>query len=74
MKKSVKPFMVFAFLVFAITMMHGIGCSKKSGDDEECRTCKAFSVDNVEDEEVVCSDAEETAFRNKNSGLEISCN
>lgn len=73
MKKSVNPFMAFAFLVFAITTVHGIGCSKKNNDDGECRTCKAFGVDNVEDEEVVCSDAEETAFRNKNSGFEISC-
>jgi hypothetical protein len=73
MKKSVNPFMVFAFVVFAVTTLHGLGCSKKSSD-EDCRTCKAFGLDDVEDEEVVCSDAEETAFRNKNSGFEISCN
>jgi hypothetical protein len=73
MKKTVRPFMVFAFLIFSITLIHGSGC-KKNTDNEECRTCKAFGVDNVVDEEEVCSDAEETAFRNKNSGLEISCN
>jgi hypothetical protein len=72
MKKSVNPFMAFAFLCFAITLFHGYGCSKKS-DSEECRTCKAYGIDNIEDEETVCSEAEETAFRNKNSGFEISC-
>lgn len=65
--------MILGFLLFTITMLHGIGCSKKGGD-EECRTCKAFGVDAVVDEETVCSEAEETAFRNKNSGFEISCN
>jgi len=65
--------MVFAFVVFAVTLLHGVGCSKKS-DDSDCRTCKAFGVDNVVDEEVVCSEAEESAFRSKNSGFEISCN
>lgn len=72
MKKTVKPFMVFAFIIFSITLLHGYGCSKKSNDDD-CRTCKAFGIDNIEDEETVCSEAEETAFRNKNSGFEISC-
>jgi hypothetical protein len=72
MKKSVNPFMLFAFVVFAVTMMHGMGCKKSTGD-EECRTCKAISVDNIEDEEEVCSESEETAFRNKNSGFEIVC-
>jgi hypothetical protein len=72
MKRSVNPFMLFAFLIFAITLMHGYGCSKKS--DQECRTCQAFGIDGVEDEEEVCSEAEETAFRNANQGKEISCN
>jgi hypothetical protein len=72
MKKSVNPFMVFAFVVFAVTVMHGVGC-KKNTEKEECRTCQAFGVDEIIDEEEVCTDAEEAAFRAKNSGHEISC-
>ena len=64
--------MVFAFLVFAVTMMHGMGCKKKTGE-EECRTCQAFGIDGVIDEETVCSDAEEDAFRAKNAGHQVSC-
>lgn len=65
--------MIFAFILFTITLIHGSAC-KKSKDDYECRTCKAFSIDNVEDEEEVCSESEESAFRSKNAGFEISCN
>lgn len=72
MKKTVKPFMVFAFLLFSITLLHGVGCSKKS-DDAECRTCKALGLDGIEDEDEICSEAEETAFRNANPGKEIVC-
>jgi hypothetical protein len=72
MKKTVKPFMVFAFLLFSLTLIHGVGCKKKT-EKEECRKCQAFGIDGVMDEETVCTDAEETAFRNKNSGREISC-
>jgi hypothetical protein len=71
MKKSVNPFMLFAFLLFAITTMHGLGCKKNS--DEDCRTCKAFGGSGLEDEETVCSESEETAFRNANQGKEIMC-
>jgi hypothetical protein len=72
MKRSVRPFMAFAFLLFSITLIHGVGCSKKN-DNDECRTCKAIGFDTIEDEDVVCSEAEETAFRNANPGLEIVC-
>jgi hypothetical protein len=53
-------------------LIHGVGCSKKS-DDYECRTCQALGNDQIEDEEEVCSQAEETAFRNANPGKEIVC-
>lgn len=74
MKKTVKPFMLFAFIIFAITLVHSPGCSKKGDDDAECRTCKAFGIDGIEDEAEVCSEAQESAFRSKNAGKEISCN
>jgi hypothetical protein len=73
MKKTVKPFMVFAFILFSIMLVHGTGCKKNTDKEEECRTCKAFGVDDIIDEETVCSDAEETAFRTKNAGHEIAC-
>ena len=73
MKKTVKPFMLFAFIIFAITLVHGSGCSKKN-DNEDCRTCKAFGIDGIEDEAEVCSESQESAFRSKNAGKEISCN
>jgi hypothetical protein len=74
MKKSVRPFMLFAFLIFTITLVHSSGCSKKGDDNGDCRTCKAFGVDGGQDEAKVCSEAEESAFRSKNAGKEISCN
>lgn len=48
-------------------------CQKKAEDaPPECRTCKAFGVDGVNQKQV-CSDQEEQAFRNENRGKEISC-
>ena len=64
--------MVFAFIIFSVMLVHGVGCSKKS-DDGECRTCRALGTDGVEDEAEVCSEAQETAFRNDNPGKEIVC-
>ena len=58
--------------VFLSTIYFGFSCSKKT-EEPECKTCRAFSVDGVVDEAEVCSEAEETAFRNDNVGREISC-
>jgi len=67
MKKRI----LFATLVFS-TIYSFTSCSKKT-EEPECKTCRAFSVDGVVDETEVCSEAEETAFRNDNAGREISC-
>jgi hypothetical protein len=73
MKKTVRPLVVLAVLFCTIALLHATGCKKSTDKKEECRTCQAFGVDNVVDEEQVCSDAEEQAFRNKNVGHEIEC-
>jgi hypothetical protein len=72
MKKTVNPFMAFAFLIFAITLFHGYGCSKKTGN-EDCQTCKAIGGSGVQDEAKICTEADMTNFHNDNPGTEIVC-
>ena len=67
MKKRI----ILAALLFT-SFYVGISCAKKT-EEPACKTCRAFSVDGVVVEAEVCSEAEETAFRNDNAGREISC-
>jgi hypothetical protein len=60
-----------AILIISLSTTVLNACSKKK-EDANCKTCRAFTVDDVKEEEV-CSEAEETAFRNKYAGREISC-
>jgi len=72
MKKLLNPVVMLAGMLITIGAVHA--CSKKS-DEKNCRTCKALGPDNtISDEATVCSEAEETAFRNKHAGKEIMCN
>lgn len=64
--------MLFAFLIFSITLIHGSGC-KKSTDNEDCRTCKAIGGSGVQDEAKICTEAEMTTFHSNNPGTEIVC-
>lgn len=73
MKKTVKPFMAFTFVIFSITLLHGYGCSKKT-EDADCSTCKAIGAGGVQDQAEICSEADMSAFHSDNPGTEIICN
>jgi hypothetical protein len=69
-----KTRIVFIVLVLSMVVVHSMeACSKNKEEESECKTCKAFGIDGVMDEEEVCSEAEEAAFRSANQGREISC-
>ena len=57
------------FLLFSAILT--VSCKKETEND--CKTCKAFSIDGLVGEEEVCSEAEEQDFRNEFAGKEISC-
>ena len=61
--------LVSSLFVFILTT----GCKKKTEEVKECKTCKAYGVDGLVGQEQVCTDGEETSFRSKYAGKEISC-
>lgn len=63
-------------MLMAFSLSLQMGCAKqKEKSDNDCKVCKAYPVDGGQDviTEKVCSESEESAFRNKHSGREISC-
>jgi hypothetical protein len=69
-----KTRIAFIVLLFSIVVIHGMeACSKNKEEESQCKTCKAFGIDGVMDEEEVCSEAEEAAFRSANPGRQITC-
>jgi hypothetical protein len=69
MKRNI--FITVLISLFIISI-HQTGCKKKT-EEKECKTCKAYGVDGLVGEEQVCTDSEETSFRSKYAGKEISC-
>lgn len=65
--------MLFAFLIFSLTLIHGSGC-KKNTDKDDCQTCRAMGASGIQDEAEICTEADMTTFHNNNPGTEISCN
>jgi hypothetical protein len=71
--KKATPFLIACFIA-GILYVGIAGCHKKKSDDNECKTCKAFGVDNNQlEEKTVCSDSEEGAFRTKYEGRRVEC-
>jgi hypothetical protein len=73
MKKMMKTILT---MLFAMVVLSNINCGKKEvPTPKECKICKALAagVDGQTVQQQVCSPEEETAFRNANSGREISC-
>jgi hypothetical protein len=69
-----KTRIVLSALVLAIVIAHSAAsCKKKTEEAYECKTCKAFGLDGPVDEEEVCSEAAEAAFRSANPGRQITC-
>lgn len=68
-----KTRIVLTAIVVAIVIAHSAGSCKKKTEEYECKTCKAFGIDGPVNEEEVCSEAEEAAFRSANPGRQITC-
>ncbi len=66
----------FSFFIAIVVLLFSVlltaGC-KKSTEEKDCRTCKAYGGSGLVGQEEVCSDAEEQSFRNQYVGKEISC-
>lgn len=63
-------------ILFTTVVLSNINCAEKEEvPAQECKTCKAYASGAGQQtlEEQVCSDAEETAFRNQYTGREITC-
>ena len=71
--KKISSTLLLCAIIIIIGSIHG--CSKKTEEApaDECKTCKAFGIDGLVGEEEVCTDGEESAFRSKYAGKEISC-
>jgi hypothetical protein len=64
-----------SIILFTLMIVTTINCKKEEGASTACKTCKAIGAgaDQQTIERQVCTDADETAFRNEFSGREISC-
>ena len=74
MKKHFKQLIVIIIITIAAFQING--CAKEADKPEEkCRTC--IARDNIEgapvDNEQVCSDEAEDAFRAANTGFTVTC-
>jgi len=61
-------------LSILLTVILPIACKKSADDQQNCRTCKVFGVDNnVIDEEKICTDKQESDLHSRFPGREIKC-
>lgn len=56
-----------------LAIVIGADCSKHKPDSGNCKECNAYYQNGSTKSQRVCSDEEETAFRNNNRYGEVTC-